>query len=327
MMQTARRVIISEFGAPEKMRIVSTDLPEPATGEVLLRQTAIGLNFIDIYQRRGVYPLPLPTGLGHEATGIVEAVGSGVDKFKAGDRVAYMHAGIGAYADYRNVAADRLVSIPAGISDEQASALLFKGITAQYLLKRTHIVKQGEIVLIHAAAGGVGQILCQWAKGLGAFVIGTAGTEEKCAIAKEAGADIAVNYSKEDWQAALLLATGGKKANVVYDSVGKDTFLKSLDCTAQFGLVVLFGAASGPAPAIDPELLNKKGCLFLTRPSVFPHNADSAVFRANAAELFDVIASGTVNSSIGHRFKLEDIIEAHKTAEARTTMGATLIIP
>ena len=326
-MKTARKVIINEFGAPEKMRIVSTDLNEPASGEVLLRQTAIGLNFIDIYQRRGVYPLPLPTGLGHEATGIVEAIGPGVEKFKIGDRVAYMHAGIGAYADYRNVAADRLVSIPANVSEEQAAALLFKGITAQYLLKRTHTVKPGEIVLIHAAAGGVGQILCQWAKKLGAFVIGTAGTEEKCAVAKEVGADIAVNYSNEDWPAALLSATGGKKANVVYDSVGKDTFLKSLDCTAQFGLVVLFGAASGPAPAIDPELLNKKGCLFLTRPSVFPHNADLEVFRANAAELFDVIASGSVKSSIGSRFKLDDIIEAHKTAEARATTGATLIIP
>ena len=326
-MKKVRKVIINEFGAPEKMRIVSTDMPDPAPGEVQLRQTAIGLNFIDIYQRRGVYPLSLPTGLGHEAAGVVEAIGAGVEQFKPGDRVAYMHAGIGAYADYRNVPADRLVSIPVNVSDEQAAALLFKGITAQYLLRRTHVVKPGEVVLIHAAAGGVGQILCQWAKGLGAFVIGTAGTEDKCAVAKKAGADIAINYSKEDWPVALLLETGGKKANVVYDSVGKDTFLKSLDCAAQFGLVVLFGAASGPAPAIDPELLNKKGCLFLTRPSVFPHNADSAVFRANAAELFDVMVSGTVKSSIGARFKLDDIVEAHKTAEARATVGATLIIP
>ena len=326
-MKKVRKVIINEFGAPEKMRIVSTDMPDPAPGEVQLRQTAIGLNFIDIYQRRGVYPLSLPTGLCHEAAGVVEAIGAGVEQFKPGDRVAYMHAGIGAYADYRNVPADRLVSIPVNVSDEQAAALLFKGITAQYLLRRTHVVKPGEVVLIHAAAGGVGQILCQWAKGLGAFVIGTAGTEDKCAVAKKAGADIAINYSKEDWPVALLLETGGKKANVVYDSVGKDTFLKSLDCAAQFGLVVLFGAASGPAPAIDPELLNKKGCLFLTRPSVFPHNADSAVFRANAAELFDVMVSGTVKSSIGARFKLDDIVEAHKTAEARATVGATLIIP
>ncbi|MDF2500125.1 MAG: quinone oxidoreductase [Anaerosporomusa subterranea] len=326
-MKTARKVIITEFGAPEKMKIVSAELPEPAAGEVQLRQTTLGFNFIDVYQRKGVYPLPLPTGLGHEATGVVEAVGPGVDQFKPGDRVAYMNAGLGAYADYRNVAADRLVSIPAEVSDEQAAALLFKGITAQYLLKKTHAVKAGEIVLIHAAAGGVGQILCQWAKGLGAFVIGTASSPEKCAIAKEAGADIAINYSKEDWPKALLEATGGKKANVVYDSVGKDTFLKSLDCAAQFGLVVVYGAASGPAPAIEPELLNKKGCLFLTRPSVFPHNADPAVFRENAADLFDAIASGIVKSSIGAKYKLDDIVEVHKAAESRATQGATLIIP
>jgi NADPH2:quinone reductase len=238
-----------------------------------------------------------------------------------------MNAGLGAYAEYRNVAADRLVNIPAGVSDEQAAALLFKGMTAQYLLKRTHVVKAGEIVLIHAAAGGVGQILCQWAKALGAFVIGTAGSPEKCAIAKAAGADIVINYSKEDWPKVLLEATGGKKANVVYDSVGKDTFLKSLDCTAQFGLVVLFGAASGPAPAIEPELLNKKGCLFLTRPSVFPHNADPAVFRENAADLFDAIASGIVKPSIGAKYTLDDIVQVHKAAESRATQGATLIIP
>ena len=326
-MKTARKVIITEFGAPEVMVLKTVELPEPAASEVQLRQTAIGFNFIDVYQRKGIYPLPLPTGLGHEATGVVEAVGSEVRQFKIGDRVAYMSAGLGAYTDYRNVAADRLVSIPANVSDEQAASLIFKGITAQYLLRKTHQVKAGEIILVHAAAGGVGQILCQWAKGLGAFVIGTASSPEKCTIAKAAGADIAINYSKEDWPAALLEATGGKKANVVYDSVGKDTFLKSLECTAQFGLVVVFGAASGPAPAIDPELLNKKGCLFLTRPSVFPHNADSVVFRENAAELFQAIASGIVKSSIGARFRLDEIVAVHKAAESRATQGATLIIP
>ncbi len=326
-MKSARQVIITEFGSPEKMKIVSAELAGPADGEVQLRQTAIGFNYIDVYQRKGVYPLPLPTGLGHEAAGVVEAVGAGVGQFKKGDRVAYMNAGLGAYADYRNVAAERLVKIPEGVDDEQAAALLFKGITAQYLLKKTHAVKAGEVVLIHAAAGGVGQILCQWAKGLGAFVIGTAGSPAKCAIAKEAGADIVIDYSQENWPAELLAATGGKKANVVYDSVGKDTFLKSLDCAAQFGLVVVFGAASGPAPAIEPELLNKKGCLFLTRPSVFPHNADPAVFRENAADLFGAIGAGIVKASIGARFKLDDIVEVHRSAEARATKGATLIIP
>ena len=326
-MKTARIVRIEEYGGPEKMTLATVELPFPAVGEVQLRQTAIGFNYIDVYQRTGIYPLPLPTGLGHEAAGIVEAVGPGVDQFKLGDRVAYMNAGVGAYSDYRNVPADRLVSIPVGVSDEQAAALLFKGITAQYLLKKTHVVKPGEIILVHAAAGGVGQILCQWAKGLGAFVIGTAGSEEKCAIAREAGCDIAVNYSEENWPAAILEASGGKKANVVYDSVGKDTFLKSLDCTAQFGLVVLYGAASGPAPAIEPDLLNKKGCLFLTRPSVFPHNADPAIFSANAADLFDAISSGLVTSHIGARFTLDDIAAAHAAAESRATQGAIVIIP
>ncbi len=326
-MKTARKVIITEFGAPENMKLMSVELPDPAAGEVQLRQTAIGINFIDIYQRKGVYPLTLPTGLGHEAAGIVEAVGSDVQSFKVGDRVAYMNAGLGAYADYRNVPVERLVGIPGNVSDEQAAALLFKGITAQYLLQKTHTVKSGEIVLIHAAAGGVGQILCQWAKSLGAFVIGTAGSPEKCAVIKAAGADIAIDYSKENWPQTLLEATGGKKAHVVYDSVGKDTFLKSLDCAAPFGLVVLFGAASGPAPAIDPELLNKKGCLYLTRPSVFPHNADPATFRANASELFKVIASGVVKPSISATFSLADVANAHKGVESRQTHGATLLIP
>ena len=326
-MKTARSVRIEEFGGPEKMSVKTIELPSPGAGEVQLRQTAIGFNFIDVYQRKGVYPIPLPTGLGHEAAGVVEAVGPGVDRLRPGDRVAYMNAGLGAYADYRNVPAERLVGIPPGVSDEQAAALLFKGLTAQYLLKKTHAVQPGEIVLVHAAAGGVGQILCRWAKGLGALVIGTASSEEKCALAREAGCSIAINYSRENWPAALLEATGGKKADVVYDSVGKDTFLKSLDCAAPFGLVVLFGAASGPAPAIEPELLNKKGCLFLTRPSVFPHNADPATFRANAAVLFEAISSGLVKSAIGARFTLDNIIEAHVAAESRATQGATLIIP
>ncbi len=326
-MKTARSVRIEEFGGPEKMRVQTVELPDPGAGEVRLRQTAIGFNFIDVYQRKGIYPIPLPTGLGHEAAGVVEAVGPGVDRLRPGDRAAYMNAGLGAYADYRDVAAERLVGIPPGVSDEQAAALLFKGLTAQYLLKKTHAVKAGEMILVHAAAGGVGQIMCQWAKGLGALVIGTAGSEEKCAIAREAGCSIAINYSRPDWPAALLEATGGRKADVVYDSVGKDTFLKSLDCAAPFGLVVLFGAASGPAPAIEPELLNKKGCLFLTRPSVFPHNADPAIFRANAADLFDAISSGLVKAKIGARCSLDNIVEAHRAAEARATQGATLIIP
>jgi NADPH2:quinone reductase len=224
-MKTARSVRIEEFGGPEKMSVQTIDLPDPGAGEAQLRQTAIGFNFIDVYQRKGVYPIPLPTGLGHEAAGVVEAVGPGVDHLRPGDRVAYMNAGLGAYADYRNVPAERLVGIPAGVSDEQAAALLFKGLTAQYLLKKTHAVRSGEIILVHAAAGGVGQIMCQWARGLGALVIGTAGSDQKCAIAREAGCSIAINYSRENWPAAFVESTGGRKADVVYDSVGKDTFL------------------------------------------------------------------------------------------------------
>lgn len=323
----SKQVVIKEFGSAEVMHIELSELPPLKPDEVLIKHAAIGFNFIDVYQRKGVYPLPLPTGLGHEAAGVIEAIGSAVTAFKVGDRVAYMNAGLGAYCDYRNVSADKLVSIPDGVSDEQAAALLFKGMTAQYLLRRTHRVGLGDMILVHAGAGGVGQILCQWAKQLGAVVIATASSAEKCATAKEAGADITINYSKENWPTALLEATGGKKPNVVYDSVGKDTFLKSLECTAPFGLVVLFGAASGPAPAIEPELLNKKGCLFLTRPSVFPHNADPRTFRENAAELFDAIKRGWVKSSIGAKFTLDDIVNVHRSAESRSTQGATLIIP
>ncbi|MCM5570392.1 quinone oxidoreductase [Burkholderiaceae bacterium FT117] len=326
-MSIARAVRVREFGAPEVMRVEQVELPDPAAGEVRVRQTAIGFNFIDVYQRRGTYPLPLPTGLGHEAAGVVEAVGPGVADLKVGDRVVYMNAGIGAYADLRNLPADRLATLPAAVSDEDAAAVFFKAMTAQYLLRRTHRVEPGDLLLVHAAAGGVGQILCRWAKALGAEVIGTAGSAAKCEIARAAGADHAIDYSKPDWPQALLAATDGRKARVVYDSVGKDTFLHSLDCAAPFGLVVLYGAASGPAPAIEPELLNKKGCLFLTRPSVFPHNADPATFRANAIEVFQAIAAGQVRAAIGARFALDEAAQAHRAAESRATTGAIVLHP
>lgn len=326
-MTSARQIILTSFGPADVMNVKSVELPPPGEHEVQLRQTAIGFNFIDVYQRKGVYPLPVPTGLGHEAAGVVQAVGAKVQGFQVGDHVAYMNAGLGAYASHRNVAADKLVPVPAGVSDEDAAALLFKGMTAQYLLRKTHRVLPGDVILVHAAAGGVGQILCQWGKALGAYVVGTAGSAEKCAIARAAGADVAIDYTQPDWPATLLQATGGRKARVVYDSVGKDTFMHSLDLAAPFGLVVLYGAASGPAPAIEPELLNKKGCLFLTRPSVFPHNADPAVFRANAAELFAAIAAGQVKASIGARFKLDQVVQAHQAAESRATQGALLLLP
>jgi len=326
-MMQARSISLNEFGGPEVMRLVSADLPAAGPEDVQLRQTAIGFNYIDIYQRTGKYPLPTPTGLGHEAAGVVEALGPGVTDLSVGDRVVYMNAGVGAYADRRNVPAAKLVKIPAGISDEQAAAVFFKAMTAQYLVKKTYAVQAGDIVLVHAAAGGVGQILSGWAHALGATVIGTAGSAAKCEAARAAGCDAAIDYTQDDWVAQVVAATGGKKARVVYDSVAKHTFMGSLDCAAPFGLVVLFGAASGPAPAIDPELLSKKGCLFLTRPSVFPHNADTDTFRANAADVFDAMQSGAVRAVIGARYSLAQIQDAHRAAESRAVTGAIVITP
>ena len=326
-MTLARSIQLTEFGAPEVMRLANLDLPAPGPGEVQLRQTAMGFNYIDIYQRSGKYPLPTPTGLGHEAAGVVESLGQGVTDLRVGDHVVYMNAGLGAYADRRNVPAAKLVEIPAGISDEDAAAVFFKAMTAQYLVKKTYAIQAGDVVLVHAAAGGVGLILCRWAKALGATVVGTAGSAAKCALACAEGADTCIDYTQPDWVAQVVAATGGRKARVVYDSVAQHTFMGSLDCTAPFGLVVLYGAASGPAPAIEPELLNKKGCLFLTRPSVFPHNADPATFRANASDVFAAMASGAVRATVGARFRLDQLPEAHRAAEARQTTGAIVILP
>jgi NADPH:quinone reductase len=326
-MTLAHAIRLAEFGGPDVMRLETIELPAPAAGEVQLRQTAVGFNYLDIAQRSGKVPLPVPTGLGHEAAGVVEALGEGVTDLAIGDHVVTMNAGIGAYADRRNVPAAKLVKIPDGISDEDAAAVFFKAMTAQYLVKKTHAVQPGDIVVVHAAAGGVGQILSSWAKALGATVIGTAGSAAKCEVARAAGCDVAVDYSQPDWVAQVIEATGGRKARVVYDSVARHTFLGSLDCTAPFGLVVLFGAASGPAPEIQPELLNKKGCLFLTRPSVFPHNADPATFRANAADVFEAMAQGAIRATIGARFALAQVADAHRAAEGRATTGAIVLLP
>lgn len=326
-MTKARVVSLSELGSADVIQLIDKELPPPAKGEVQIRQTAIGFNFIDVYQRSGVYPLELPTGLGHEAAGVVEVVGEGVTDFKIGDRVVYMNAGIGAYASVRNVAADKLVHLPSNISDEVAAAVFFKAMTAQYLVQKTYKVKAGDIVLVHAAAGGVGQILAGWAKALGAFVVGTVGSQAKFAAAKEAGCDVVVDYSQPNWVEEVVKATGGKKANVVYDSVAKTTFLGSLDCAAPFGTVALFGAASGPAPEIHPEILNKKGCLFLTRPSVFPHNATSALLKENAKAVFDAISKGQVKVQIGAKFSLEQAADAHRAAEGRKVSGAIVMKP
>ncbi|HYG45333.1 MAG TPA: quinone oxidoreductase, partial [Bordetella sp.] len=246
-----RRVIqLDTFGEPDVLQLREEQIAAPAEGEVQLRQTAMGFNYIDIYQRSGKYPLPLPTGLGHEAAGVVERVGHGVTDYGVGNRVIYMNAGVGAYTDRRNVDAAKLARIPDGIDEATAVAVFFKAMTAEYLLRKTYPVKAGDIVLVHAAAGGVGQVLSRWAKALGACVIGTAGSDEKCRIARDAGCDHAINYSQDGWVERVVTATDGRKANVVYDSVGRHTFLGSLDCAAKFGTVVVFGAASGPAPSI-----------------------------------------------------------------------------
>ncbi|MGA0530812.1 quinone oxidoreductase family protein [Hansschlegelia sp. KR7-227] len=325
-MTASRKVELVEFGDPDVLKLVRRDVPPPAAGEVQIRHKAIGFNFIDIYQRKGVYPLPLPTGLGFEAAGVVEAVGPGVSDHAVGERVAYMNAGVGAYSDRRNVPADKLVKLPESVSDEMAATLLFKGMTAQYLLRRTHKVDPGDVLFVHSAAGGVGQILTRWATALGAIVFGSTGSPEKRETALAAGCKEVLDLDDPQWPEAFLAASG-TKARVVYDAIGRATLLRSLDCAAPFGLVVSYGASSGKAPAIDPELLNKKGCLFLTRPSVFPHNADPATFRANAADLFDAIAQGHVKADIGARFALDDIAEAHRAAEERRVKGTILITP
>ncbi len=326
-MTTARMVSLNQLGSADVIQFIDKELPTPGKGEVQIRQTAIGFNFIDVYQRSGIYPLELPTGLGHEAAGVVEGLGEGVTRFKLGDRVMYMNAGIGAYTTHRNVPVDKLVAIPNNVSDEVAAAIFFKAMTAQYLVQKTYKVKAGDVVLIHAAAGGVGQIVAGWAKSMGAFVVGTVGSQAKMAAAKSAGCDAVVDYSKPNWVEEFLKATGGRKANVVYDSVAKDTFMGSLDCVAPFGTLALFGAASGPAPEIQPEILNKKGCLFLTRPSVFPHNATPELLQENARAVFEAIASGAVKVQIGASFGLEQAADAHKAAESRSVSGAIILVP
>ncbi|QTL02071.1 quinone oxidoreductase [Aquabacter sp. L1I39] len=325
-MTESRTVQLEAFGGLEVLKLVTLDVPAPGPGAAQVRHTAIGFNFIDIYQRQGIYPLPVPTGLGFEAAGVVEAVGPGVEGVAVGDRVAYMNAGVGAYAQCRNVPAEKLVKLPDTVSDEAAATLLFKGMTAQYLVRHTHKVVPGDVLLVHSAAGGVGQILARWATALGARVYGTTSSPGKRDAALAAGCLEVVDLNDPDWP-DVFVAAAGSKARVVYDAVGKDTLLRSLDCAAPFGLVVSYGAASGKAPAIAPDLLGAKGCLFLTRPSVFPHNADPATFRANAADLFDAIAKGHVKVDIGARFTLDAIAEVHRAAEARAVTGAILITP
>lgn len=318
---------IHQTGGPEVLSWEPVEVPSPAAGEIRIRHTAVGLNYIDVYFRTGLYAAPLPLIPGFEAAGVVEAVGEGVTRFKTGDRVAYSSGPVGAYAEVRNLAADRVVAIPDGVSDAEAAAMMLQGMTAEYLLRRTYKVKPGDTILIHAAAGGVGLIACQWAKHLGATVIGTVGSDEKAELARAHGCDYPIVYTREHFQARVLEITNGAKLPVVYDSVGKDTFAKSLDCLAPLGLMVLFGQASGPVPPFDLGQLAAKGSLFITRPTLFSYTAGRADLEASAGALFEVVKSGVVKIPVKQTYALREAAQAHRDLEARKTTGSTVLLP
>ena len=322
-----RAVRIHETGGPEVLRLEELPVPEPGPGEIRLRQTAIGLNYIDTYHRSGLYPLPaLPAVLGREAAGVVVAVGPEVSEFRPGDRVAYAMSA-GAYAAERNLAAREAVRLPQTISDRQAAAMMLKGLTAQYLLRRTHRVREGETILVHAAAGGVGLILCQWAKRLGATVIGTVGTDEKAELARAHGCDHPIVYTREDFRPRVMQITRGAGVPVVYDAVGRTTFLESLDCLRPLGLMVSFGQAAGPVEPFPVGLLAAKGSLFLTRPTLATYIARREDLEQAAQELFEVVSSGSVQIEVRQTYALADVARAHADLEARRTTGSTLLIP
>ena len=315
-------------GGPEVLQWEDVNVAQPGANEALVRHKAVGLNYIDTYHRTGLYPMPLPSGIGLEAAGVVEAVGPGVTELKAGDRVAYANGPIGAYSELKVHPVDRLVKVPEGISFEQAASMMLQGLTVQYLLRRLHVVpKSGDTVLFHAAAGGIGLIACQWAKALGINVIGTVGSEEKAKLAREHGAAHTIIYTKEDFQARVLEITGGKKVPIVYDSVGKDTFMKSLDCLQVRGLMVSFGNASGPVGPTDLGILSAKGSLYVTRPTLMSYTAKRDELLAAARELFDMVLSGKVKVSPRQSYALKDAAQAHRDLEARKTTGSTVLIP
>jgi NADPH2:quinone reductase len=321
-----KRIVVRRHGGPEVLEAEDYDPPPPAAGEARIRQTAIGLNFVDTYVRSGLYPSALPVTPGSEGAGVVEAVGEGVTEVKVGQRVAYSGA-IGAYAQRRNAPVRVLVPLPDSIDDEQAAAMMLKGMTTQYLLRQTYVVKPGDTVLFHAAAGGVGLIACQWLKALGATVIGTAGSEAKAALAKAHGADHVVLYDDEDFVAKVKEVTGGKGVPVVYDGVGKATFMKSLDCLAPRGLMVAFGNASGPVDPLNLLVLSQKGSLYVTRPTLATYAATREQVLACAQDLFDVVAKGAVKIGINQRFPLLEAADAHRALESRATTGSTLLVP
>jgi len=330
MPQTSPTIRVDQPGGPEAMHLVDLPVGEPGPGEIRIRHHACGLNFIDVYQRSGVYPNPMPLSLGMEAAGVVEAVGEGVTHLKVGDRAAYASNPPGAYCLLRVMPAKCVVKLRDAISFETGAAMMLKGLTAQYLLRKTLPVEglqRGDFVLFHAAAGGVGLIACQWARELGLQLIGTAGSDEKCALAAENGAAFTVNYRTEDFAARVKEITAGKGVKVVYDSVGKDTFEKSLDCLRPFGLMASFGNASGVVPPFAPGVLGAKGSLYVTRQTLFTHIATREATQAMADELFAVVASGAVKIRIDQRYALADVAQAHRDLEARKTTGCSVLMP
>lgn len=315
-----------EFGGPDVLTWQEVALAPPSEGQVTVQHTAVGLNFIDVYYRTGLYPVTLPSGLGLEAAGHVTALGAGVTDFHVGDRVAYATGPLGAYGQALNVPADRLVPVPDGIDDRQAAAMMLQGLTAHYLLRQTYRVQPGDTILVHAAAGGVGLILCQWAKHLGISVIGTVGSEQKADLAGTHGCDYPILYKTESVVDRVREITGGEGVAVVYDSVGADTFMDSLECLRLRGLMVSFGNSSGPPPALEVGSLGPKGSLYVTRPSLFHYTATKKALLAGAQELFDVVQSGAVKIEINQTYPLQDAPQAHADLQARKTTGSTVFI-
>lgn len=322
-----KAIRIDRTGGPEVLTYTDAELPPPGPGQVQLRHTAIGVNFIDTYHRSGLYPVPLPTTLGGEAAGIVTAIGEGVADFKPGDRAGYCTQPLVAYAEGSNIPADRLIHLPDRLSDDEAAAAMLKGMTAQFLLKRCFPVKKGQTILWHAAAGGVGLIACQWAAHLGVTVIGTVGSDDKIELAKANGCTHVLNTRKADWVKAVRNLTGGEGVPVVYDSVGKDTFEGSLDCLTVRGTMVSFGNASGAVPPFSPNLLSQKGSLYLTRPTLFHYARTRAELQATADDLFAALADGIVKIQVNQRFALKDARAAHEALHSRQTTGATILVP
>ncbi|MDL2358243.1 MAG: quinone oxidoreductase [Pseudomonadota bacterium] len=323
----AKAIRMNRSGGPEVLEYVDVEVGEPGPGEARVRHAAIGVNFIDVYFRTGLYAQPLPGGLGKEGAGVVEAIGEGVTEVRVGDRVAYAGGPTGAYADVRIMPASVLLRLPDEVPFETGAAMMLQGLTVQYLLNRTCQVKAGDTILFHAAAGGVGLIACQWAKAIGANLIGTVGSDEKAALAKAAGAAHVINYNTENFTERVREITKGEKVKVVYDSIGKDTFIGSLDCLAPLGLMVSFGNASGPVAPFSLTELASRGSLFVTRPSLFSYAAKRADLEAMAADLFQMVASGKVKIDIHQRYQLADAARAHTDLEARKTTGSSILLP